>query len=68
MIIPAVKLVRAGEIEPDLFRLVLAQIRSKRETAGDLRAQIAANNTGIRRVNDWSPASGRRQWRSTPAS
>ena len=52
VIIPAVRLVRAGEIEDDLFRLVLAQIRSKRETAGDLRAQIAANNTGIRRVND----------------
>ena len=52
VIIPAVKLVQGGEIVPDVFRLVLAQIRSKHETAGDLRAQIAANNTGIRRVND----------------
>ena len=34
----------------DVFRLVLAQIRSKHETAGDFRAQIAANNTGVRRV------------------
>ena len=34
----------------DVFRLLLAQIRSKRETAGDLRAQIAANTTGVRRI------------------
>jgi N-methylhydantoinase B len=35
----------------DVFRLVIAQIRSKRETAGDFRAQIAANNTGVRRLS-----------------
>ncbi len=52
IIIPPVKLVRGGEIVPDVLRLVLAQIRSKRETAGDFRAQIAANNTGVRRLND----------------
>jgi N-methylhydantoinase B len=51
VIIPAVKLVREGEIVDDIFRLVLAQIRSKRETAGDFRAQIAANNTGVRRLH-----------------
>lgn len=50
IIIPPVKLVQNGQIVDDVFRLVLAQIRSKRETAGDLRAQIAANNTGIRRI------------------
>lgn len=50
IIIPPVKLVEKGQIVDDIFRLVLAQIRSKRETAGDLRAQIAANNTGIRRI------------------
>ena len=33
----------------DIFRLILAQIRSRHETGGDLRAQIAANNTGARR-------------------
>ena len=50
MIIPPVKMVRAGEIVDDVFRLVLSQIRSKRETAGDFRAQFAANNTGVRRL------------------
>ena len=50
VIIPPVKLVAGGKIVPDVFKLVLAQIRSKHETAGDFRAQIAANNTGVRRV------------------
>ena len=50
VIIPPVKIVRAGEIVDDIFRLVLSQIRSKRETAGDFRAQFAANNTGVRRL------------------
>ena len=50
IIIPPVKFVRKGEINRDVFDLVLAQVRAKRETAGDFRAQIAANNTGIRRL------------------
>src|SRR5262245_39143067 len=50
VIIPPVKLVAGGHIVPDVFRLVLAQIRSKHETSGDMRAQVAANTTGARRV------------------
>jgi N-methylhydantoinase B len=50
VIIPPVKLVEDGAIVEDVFALILAQIRSKHETAGDLRAQIAANATGVRRV------------------
>ena len=50
IIIPPVKLVSRGEIVEDVFRLVMGQIRSKRETAGDFRAQIAANVTGARRL------------------
>ncbi len=49
IIIPPVKLLQQGEINRDVFDLVLAQVRAKRETAGDFRAQIASNNTGIRR-------------------
>ena len=51
IIIPPVKLVEGGKIVPDIFRLVLAQIRSQHETAGDFRAQLAANNTGVRRLS-----------------
>lgn len=50
VIIPPVKVVKRGQIVRDVFSLILAQIRSKHETAGDFRAQIAANATGIRRV------------------
>ena len=50
IIIPPVKLVQGGEISSDIFELVIAQIRSKRETRGDFRAQVAANNSGVRRL------------------
>ena len=50
VIIPPVRLMQEGQINPDVFDLILAQVRAKRETAGDFRAQIAANNTGIRRL------------------
>ena len=50
VIIPPVKVVEAGRIVDDVFKLILAQIRSKHETAGDFRAQIAANATGARRL------------------
>ena len=46
----ALAVVQAGKIVPDVFRLILAQIRSKHETAGDFRAQVAANHTGARRL------------------
>jgi N-methylhydantoinase B len=50
IIIPVVKLMSEGEIVDDLFRLILANIRSPRQTAGDLRAQIAAVSLGQRRM------------------
>ena len=59
VIIPPVRLVRRGRIVDDVFRLVLAQIRSKHETAGDFRAQVAANNTGVRRVQALAVRHGR---------
>jgi N-methylhydantoinase B len=52
VIISPVKIVKDGEILPDIMRLVLSQIRSKHETAGDFRAQIAALKTGIRRLGE----------------
>ena len=50
VIIPPVKIVEAGVLVQDVWKLVLAQIRSKHETGGDLRAQVAANATGVRRI------------------
>jgi N-methylhydantoinase B len=51
IIIPPVKIMHGGDVVEDIFQLILAQIRSKHETAGDFRAQLAANNTGVRRLN-----------------
>jgi N-methylhydantoinase B len=59
VIIPPVKVVEGGVIVDDVFRLILAQIRSKHETAGDLRAQIAANMTGARRLQALADRHGR---------
>ncbi len=65
VIIPPVKVVEGGKIVDDVFRLILAQIRSKHETAGDFRAQIAANATGVRRIAGARPA-GTGARRSSP--
>jgi N-methylhydantoinase B len=59
VIIPPVKIVSEGAIVDDVFRLLLGQIRSKHETAGDLRAQIAANMTGARRLQALADRHGR---------
>jgi N-methylhydantoinase B len=50
-ILPVVKLVSRGEIDSEVLKLFLANVRAKKEVAGDLRAQIAANNMGMRRLS-----------------
>jgi N-methylhydantoinase B len=64
IIIPPVKLVDRGEVFDDVFRLILAQIRSKRITAGDFRAQIAANKAGIRRLQELVGRTGLEEFHS----
>ncbi len=51
IILPVVKLVSRGKINADLWKMISANVRAKKEVAGDLRAQIAANQMGIRRLN-----------------
>ncbi len=50
IIIPAVKLIEGGQVVDDVFRLILANIRSPAQTAGDIRAQIAAIMLGQKRM------------------
>ena len=50
--IPPVKLVRRGEMDRELVDLVLANIRVADERIGDIRAQLAALETGARRLED----------------
>ncbi|WIG61565.1 MAG: N-methylhydantoinase B [Ktedonobacterales bacterium] len=50
IILPPVKICRAGELDADLLRVFLRNVRTPDERRGDLLAQIAANRTGITRM------------------
>ena len=50
LIIPTIKLVARGQINQDIMKLILANVRTPEERAGDLRAQIAANHRGVARL------------------
>jgi N-methylhydantoinase B len=50
LIIPPVKFVKRGVVDPELSNLIRMNVRTPDVQMGDLRAQIAANNTGSRRV------------------
>jgi N-methylhydantoinase B len=48
--IPPVRLVRAGELDADTLRLLLANMRVAEEREGDLAAQLGAMRTGAARL------------------
>ncbi len=50
VIIPPVKLYRAGEVNKDLLALILRNVRTPDERRGDLEAQCAAHAVGERRL------------------
>jgi N-methylhydantoinase B len=50
--IPPVRFLRNGRIVDDIFNLVANNIRSPKETGGDLRAQIAGVHVGLRRLEE----------------
>lgn len=50
IIIPPLKLVEAGQMNQGVLSLLLANVRTPEERAGDLRAQLAANAKGVERV------------------
>jgi N-methylhydantoinase B len=49
VIIPPIKLVENGVLNQGVWDLLLANVRTPRERAGDLRAQVGANQRGIER-------------------
>lgn len=59
--IPPIKLFSAGRRSPEVFRLILANVRTPGEREGDLTAQIAANRTGERRLLEIIGRYGRRE-------
>ncbi|MGD9850976.1 MAG: hydantoinase B/oxoprolinase family protein [Nitrospirales bacterium] len=50
LIIPPVKLMVAGQKHDDVWRLLLANVRTPEERSGDLQAQLAANRIGLERL------------------
>ncbi len=56
--IPPVRLVRAGHMQDDVRRLVLANVRTPAERAGDLDAQLAALHTGRTRLLEMAERRG----------
>jgi N-methylhydantoinase B len=50
--IPPVLLVRGGVPQPAVWRLLLANVRTPREREGDLHAQLAALDVGVRRLDE----------------
>jgi N-methylhydantoinase B len=48
--IPPIRLYRGGARDPDLWNLLLANVRTPRERSGDLEAQLAALETGCARL------------------
>lgn len=48
LMVPPTKLMIAGKPNETLFNIIKANVRAARQTLGDIRAQIAANDQGIR--------------------
>ena len=58
IIIPPVKLYKAGVLDEDLLRLILRNVRTPEERRGDLAAQRAAAVVGDRRLHELVAAHG----------
>lgn len=52
VIIPPLKIMKKGERDNDLMTLFLNNVRTPQEREGDFAAQIMANITGIRRIQE----------------
>ncbi len=52
LIIPPVRLVKAGKIDSGLLDLILANVRTPQERLGDIYAQVASNQRGVTRLQE----------------
>src|SRR5262247_1671111 len=50
LVIPPVRFMKNGQIDPDLFAMIRSNFRGTREISGDFRAQTAANRLGAQRI------------------
>jgi N-methylhydantoinase B len=58
LIIPPVKLYRRGNLQDDIMRMILANVRTPLERRGDLNAQLAALRIGERRLLEMAERHG----------
>ena len=61
LVIPPIRLVRDAHPDPGLMSLILANVRTPREREADLRAQMAANLEGCRRLEEVERRVGRKR-------
>ncbi len=59
--IPPIRLVRNGEVDEDMMRLILANVRSHAERRGDFQAQIGSLKTGAARLLEIVERRGQRE-------
>ena len=59
--IPPIRLVRNGELDEDVMRLILANVRSHAERRGDFQAQIGSLKTGAARLLEIVERRGERE-------
>jgi N-methylhydantoinase B len=59
--IPPVRLVRKGELDEDMMRLILANVRSHDERRGDFQAQVGSLRTGAARLLEIVERRGERE-------
>ncbi len=50
LILPPVKLMKKGELDRDILKILLANVRTPGERQGDIMAQVAANQRGASRL------------------
>jgi len=59
LIIPPVKLIKAGQMDQNILGMILANVRTPQERRGDLSAQVAANQRGAERLSEMVKYYGR---------
>ncbi len=52
LVLPPVRLVTAGELNDGVWDLILANVRTPQERAGDLRAQLACGRQGVAQLQE----------------
>jgi N-methylhydantoinase B len=66
--IPPVRLMRSGVRQDDLWRMLLANVRTPRERAGDLAAQVGCLEVGERRLQEMIERRGPAEVRTAMAA